>query len=575
MNRDESRSVNSHKFLAASKLLLTLLSGFELAVLLVTYGYQQSFPQLFQLLISRLEGLLVLIFFANLILNYLFSGIRHRDINMTSLDIMILLAILLLSISIKTAAVLIVGRQLIVWGQRAARISWIKHFIDILIARPAQLIMVSFLSIIIVGTIFLTLPAATQNGEGAPLLTALFTATSATCVTGLIVVDTGSYFSTFGQIVIVILIQIGGLGIMTLSTSLALIFGRRFGLREQATLQDIFDVPDAVTLKRIIIYIIKLTFWVELVGVVILFWKLGPYVKGFYRELFTAIFHSISAFCNAGFCLFPDSLARFRNDWVVNFTVSGLIIIGGIGFAVVANLIDRENFRYGFRHFIRRLTIHTKIVLILTFTLISVGTLIIFFFEFDNALLELPTGEKLLAAFFQSVTLRTAGFNTIELGHLRNITIFMMIIWMFIGAAPGSTGGGIKVSTLGVLLLTIKALLTGRREVEIFRRTIPQPIVYKSIAIFLVASALLASLFALLLVSEDANFLILLYESTSAFGTVGLSLGVTPHLTSYGQMLIISMMYIGRIGPLTLAYAVGEKTQKVAIKYPDGRIMVG
>jgi len=565
----------ANRIFGLSYIVFQIFSIIGLALVIIQSGYQWHLPTRLKQLFFILELLLLLSFLANIVLHFIETKSNQVGQKISTLDVVILFAIIFFSINISTITILIITRQLIFWGYRTARIPTVQHFLYALLTNPAKLVMYSFLVVILAGTILLTLPAATRTGEGASFLTSLFTATSATCVTGLIVVDTGSFYSTFGQVVIVGLMQVGGLGMMTLSSSMALIFGRRFGIREQATLQDILDVPDALTLKKIIIYVIKLTFWVELAGAMILYFQFADHYQTFYRTLFSAVFHSVAAFCNAGFSLFPDSLVRFQTDWIINFTICGLIIIGGIGFTVVANIIDPHNFRYNLKSIFHHFTLHTKIVLIITFLLIVVGTLTIFFFEFDNALLHLPVRYKLLAAFFQSVTLRTAGFNTIDFGHLRNITIFVMIIWMFIGAAPGSTGGGIKVSTFGVTVLTLRALMRGRSEVEAFRRTIPQSFVYKSIAIIMISIILLSFGFGLLTVSENSDFATLLFECTSAFGTVGLSLGITSQLSGYGQMIIIFLMYVGRIGPLTLAYALGEKKQHVNVKYPNGKIMVG
>lgn len=575
MNKTGSSPKPSDRFISHSNFLLQIFSSIGLILVTIKSGYQWQLPPLLERVFFVFELLLLLTYLANVVIHFIFDKSESSTNRISTLDVVILFAILFFSINRNTMTILILTRQLILWGQKTARAPIVQRYLSVLLTNPAKLTMYAFLGIILLGTILLTLPAATQDGEGASFLTALFTATSATCVTGLIVVDTGTFFSTFGQIVIVGLIQIGGLGIMTLSTSLALIFGRRFGIREQATLQDMFDIPDAHTLKKIIIYVLKLTFWVELAGAIILYFKFSDQYQTFYRTLFSAIFHSVSAFCNAGFSLFPDSLVRFQTDWILNFTIAGLIIIGGIGFTVVANVVDPQNFKHSLRYFFHHLTLHTKIVLIATFLLICGGTIIIFFFEFDNALLELPVRYKLLAAFFQSVTLRTAGFNTIDFSYLRNITIFMMLIWMFIGAAPGSTGGGIKVSTFGVTALTLKTILSGRREVEAFQRMIPQNFVYKSIAIIMISILLLSFGFGLLTVSENRDFASLVFESTSAFGTVGLSLGITSQLSHYGQIIIIFLMYVGRIGPLTLAYAIGEKNQRLNVKYPNGRIMVG
>lgn len=575
MNKNKSAFLNSEKLLKVSNLWFTIFSFFELFLIILELGYQWHYPESAGWVFLTIKVLLLISYIFNIITFQMVRIERNKSGRTGTLDFIIILAILFFSINLNTMALIILLRQFVVSLRQFSQMPLVRNFLSWLITNPAQLTMFSFMGIILTGTILLTFPAATKDGNGASFLTALFTATSATCVTGLIVVDTGSYFSIFGQTVILGLIQIGALGIMTLSTSLALVFGRRFGLREQATLQDLFDIRDSVMLKHIIIYIVKMTFWVELTGAVLLYVRLAPNYDTFYRGIYSAIFHSISAFCNAGFSLYENSMVGYQNDLIINFTICTLIIIGGIGFTVVANIVDKKNYKKSIKLFINNLTIHTKIVLITTSLLISIGMILIFFFEFDNALLEMPFRRKILAAFFQSVTLRTAGFNTIELAHIKNITILIMIIWMFIGAAPGSTGGGIKVSTVGVLVLTIKTLMGGRREVEIFKRTIPQFVVYKSVAIFMVSITILGLMFGLLLINESHDFTTLLFEATSAFGTVGLSLGITASLSSMGRMIIIILMYIGRVGPLTLAYAISEKNTQANVHYPAGRLMVG
>jgi trk system potassium uptake protein TrkH len=574
MIRNSGSSTPTSRIEKIFRFFLALLSSIILILILFKYGYNLPFPA-YKNIILLVNILLLASYLASFTFCYFSYKSKIEFFQKSSLDFILIFAILFASIDIETIAILIMSRNFISYFNLAFRTPLIKRFLATLYTNPAQLTLFSFFSIIVIGTYLLTMPAATATPSGASMTTALFTATSATCVTGLAVVDTGSFFSLFGQIVILLLIQIGGLGIMTLSTSLTLVFGRRMGIREKVTLQEIFEVPDAQTLRRIIIDIIKFTFWIESIGAFILFFRFIPHYNSFYQTFFAAVFHSISAFCNAGFGLFPDSLVRFQNDWIVNFTIAGLIITGGLGFSVIANIINRSNYNWKSKKFFRHLNVHTKIVMIVTFLLISLGTIIIFFFEFDNSLLNLSFGDKILAAFFQSITLRTAGFNSIDFSQLKNITIFMMLIWMFIGAAPGSTGGGIKVSTAGVLFLTLRTLLSGRKDVEVFRRKIPQEIVYKSIAITFVAIMTLSVCFGLLLAAEDHNFVHLLYESISAFGTVGLSLGVTPLLSDAGRLIIVLLMYIGRVGPLTLAYAIGEKENQINVNYPEGRIIVG
>ena len=500
----------------------------------------------------------------------------------------------------------------------------VKTLVVRLQTRPAQLLILSFAGMIFMGVLLLSLPVATNDGLGASWIDALFTATSAVCVTGLIVQDTPTYFSSFGQMVILCLIQVGAVGIMTITTSLALMLGRRLSIREQRAMQDIMDESSFADLKRTIVSVVKLTVVVEAIGALLLFIR-WAFDKSYSDALYFSVFHSISAFCNAGFSLFTDSLEGYSGDIFINFIMTTLIILGGLGFTVVSELIGKYQQRISLRALAYRLyryfrylsphglrtrkiaaffrvafkipspkisvtpalklmprdlksryfTVHSRLVLLVTGLLIFAGTIFTFFFEYDNSLLRLPLMKKMMASYFQSVTLRTAGFNTIDFSNLMDFTLFFMITFMFIGASPGSTGGGIKTSTLGVLLLSIKAMMFGRQEVEVYSRTVPRQIVYKAISIVMISFILIISFFMLLLIFEKQPFLDLLFEATSAFGTVGLSTGVTPKLSVMGKLIITCLMFIGRTGPFTLAVAVGEQRDKAAIIYPECKVMVG
>jgi trk system potassium uptake protein TrkH len=451
--------------------------------------------------------------------------------------------------------------------------------------RPLRMLTISFAALILLGTVLLTFPVATTDGRGADLLTALFTVTSATCVTGLIVKDTGTYFSQFGQVVILLLIQLGGLGIMTFYTSLAVLLGQRLGLTERRTMQEIIEETRDIDIARLVRYIFLFTILAEGLGALILFLRWLFVLSTPAQAAYFAIFHSISAFCNAGFSLFSDSLIRFQSDLVTNLCFIGLIVIGGLGFPVVNEIFNRQTL-FHFPYIVHRqrqtfgtrrlnLTIHSRLVIVTTAILISAGTILFFFFEYDNALNSLPIGTRLLASLFQSVTTRTAGFNTVSTTNLHSVTIFLWIILMFIGASPGGTGGGIKTSTIAVLFLAIRARLRGEEEIVYARRSVPKDVVYRATAIVALALGALAVCFALLLFSQNHRFENLLFEAVSAFGTVGLSTGITPNLNDFGKLVIIILMFIGRIGPLTLTLAMTAPRERSAIIYPQARIIVG
>lgn len=442
-------------------------------------------------------------------------------------------------------------------------------------SNPARLLALSFLGVIVLGTTLLMLPPATRDGQGADFLTALFTATSATCVTGLIVEDTGAYFSGFGQGVILAMIQVGALGIMTFSSFVALALGRRLGIRQRAALQEVMDQADAKSLVRLIGFILKMTFLVELVGAVVLALIWHRWYPDWGRAAYLGVFHSVSAFCNAGFSLFRDSLVGFKGDLGIVMTMSLLIILGGLGFPVTMELIQRDTLG---RLFWRRrspLSVHTKLVLIVTGGLLAAGMGWFLWLEWGNTLKGLPIGQKIMAAWFQSVTARTAGFNTVEIGALRGATLFLLMIWMFVGASPGGTGGGVKTTTLGILVLSVRAALRGREEVEAFGRALSPRLVYRAVSIAVVGTGLLGTFAALLLATQAGRPLGVAFEAVSAFGTVGLSTGATPYLTPLGRVLVVTLMFAGRLGPLTLTLAIRERAYEGARRLPSARVMTG
>lgn len=448
--------------------------------------------------------------------------------------------------------------------------------------RPMRMLAISFASLIVIGTVLLTLPVATTDGKGADLLTALFTATSATCVTGLIIKDTPIYFSQFGQVVILLLIQLGGLGIMTFYTSLAVLLGQRLGLAERRTMQEIIEETREIDIERTVRYVFLFTIIAEGIGAIVLFLRWLFVLSGPKQALYFAVFHSVSAFCNAGFSLFSDSLIRFQSDLITNMCIIGLIIIGGIGFSVVNEIFDRQRLLRSLplnrrlkNLTVPRLSIHSRLVLVATGILIAGGTILFFFLEYDNALGSLPLGPKLLASLFQSVTARTAGFNTVSTTHLHSATIFLWTILMFIGASPGGTGGGIKTTTFAVLFLAVRARVRGEEEIVYYHRAIPKDVVYRATAIVALALGTLAVCFATLLFTQNHRFETLLFEAVSAFGTVGLSTGITPNLNIIGKLVIIGLMFIGRIGPLALTLAMTAPRERSAIIYPHARIIVG
>lgn len=440
---------------------------------------------------------------------------------------------------------------------------------------PPQLIALSFALAILVGGCLLALPIMHSPGRSVNFLQALFTATSALCVTGLNVIDPSKDFNRLGQVVIMLLIQVGGLGIITFGTVFALIIGRRVNFSERIRLAQqvsAFDVGGVLSLIRnIFLY----TFLIELTGAALLSFRFVP-LEGWGRGLFYSVFHSVSAFNNAGFALYSDNLVRFVGDPLVSMTIAVLIILGGMGFLVqlnvVAHLVNpRRN----------RMLVHSKLVLTMMGVLLVVGTLTYLLLEWSNpkTLAPLGFGDKLLASFFQSVTTRTAGFNSLDYGAMNLSTLFMTIILMFIGANPGSTGGGIKTSTFYVMMASAWSMVRGRGEVNLFRRRIDQDTVIRAMTVGLLSIGLVNGMFVLLLIfntNPQVTFVQMFFETVSAFGTVGLSMNATPIMASDQHVILILLMYLGRIGPLTFAVAFNSRSSAELVKYPPEKdIIIG
>ncbi|WP_242868905.1 TrkH family potassium uptake protein [Desulfotomaculum copahuensis] len=433
---------------------------------------------------------------------------------------------------------------------------------------PAQILVLGFAGVILAGALLLMLPVSTMPGRQTGFLTALFTATSAVCVTGLVVVDTGTHWTAFGQVVILVLIQVGGLGFMSMATLFFVFMGRRIGLRERLVIQESLNQVNVAGVVRLVRAVLIFTVITEGFFALVLAAR-WSFDYGWQRGLWLGVFHAVSAFNNAGIDIIGGfrSLTGYVNDPVITLSVAFLIILGGLGFAVVLEL-------YNFRR-TRRLSVHARLVLRVTASLLLGGTVLFALLEWRNVLGSLPLYGKLLASFFQAVVPRTAGFNSVDIAALGDATLFLMIILMFIGASPGSTGGGIKTTTFGVLGITVWSMAGGREDVELFRRRIPPWQVYKALTVFLLSVFLVVLVSLLLCITERSRFLEALFETTSAFGTVGLSMGLTPHLSPAGRVLIILTMFAGRLGPLTLAYALAQRRRKSAVRYPEEKIMVG
>lgn len=447
---------------------------------------------------------------------------------------------------------------------------------------PARALCIWYLGLVVGGGALLALPfSRTEDAEPIRIVDALFTATSACCVTGLSVRSTEFDFSIVGQCVILLLIQVGGIGIMTLTTFFLLSVGQVESLRHRSAMTATLGADPREDLRVTLLGVCLVTVLFELAGASLLVARyvadlpLGP-------AIWQAVFDAISAFNNAGFSMKNDSLVAYQGDAVVNLTVAALIITGGIGFPVILDLWRMRKQPWGRRF--ERLRLHTKLVLIGTAGLLLVGAAIFLALEWYNVLVGLPLETKLLAAFFQSTTARTAGFNTVDIGRLGNVTLFFLILWMMVGAAPCSTGGGYKVSTFMILLLQSLARFRGEPYVRVFRRNIPQDTVYQAVNTVFLFTAISTAGTALLLLAEEAFtpgylpkefFLQAVFEVVSAQATVGLSTGLTPHLSDPGKIILIVLMFVGRVGPVAVVVTLSRNLRSSPIQYPKEEVLLG
>lgn len=454
---------------------------------------------------------------------------------------------------------------------------------------PPRIVFISFFVAILIGSALLSLPWAVPNGKPSlKYIDALFTSASATCVTGLIVKDTPNDFSLFGQIVILSLIQIGGLGIMTMATFFLLLFGRRVTFKDTASVETSLGRSGFTNFRFFIKYVLLLTFSMEIIGALILFLRLSNSTSNnltIGKTIYIAIFHSISAFCNAGFSLYSSSFIGYNNDPVIILTIIALIIAGGLGFVVIYNLLrlkiwKKDRIERG------RLSLHSKVVLTGTCILIFIGFISFLIFEWENTMADMPIGQKLLNSLFCSITPRTAGFNTVDYANISKPSTLITMFLMFIGASPGSTGGGIKTATFVVLLMTSWSMVKGSNSVSLFRRTIPMRVVQESIGILSLSIFVVIIMSVILSITErtsdfgygtkDIGSLTkIVFEVISAFGTVGLSTGITPLLSNLGKIVITFTMFIGRIGPLVAALAIAQREVPPEVSYPEERLIVG
>ncbi|WP_238884862.1 TrkH family potassium uptake protein [Clostridium sp. YIM B02551] len=434
-----------------------------------------------------------------------------------------------------------------------------------------QVLSLGFFTVILIGGIILSLPIASANGEYTNFIDALFTSTTSVCVTGLVTVDTGTHWNYFGKTVIMLLIEIGGLGFMSFATLIAIIIGKKITLKERLLMQEAMNTFSFQGMVKMVKYVLVFTFSVQLLGALLLATQFIPEL-GVGKGIYYSIFHSVSAFCNAGIDIIGNfnSVTAYHNNPVILLTISFLIIIGGLGFTVWTEIYNLKSFR--------KITTHSKVVILVTAILLIGGTVLMLAFEWNNpnTMKGFSMPEKLLNSWFASVSPRTAGFNSISTDGMSGAGKFLTIVLMFIGGSPGSTAGGIKTTTLGILVLTLIGVVKGREDTEVFGKRFSKDLVYKAFTVFFVGLTIVIIMTMLLSITEvGASFEYILYEVTSAFGTVGLTLGLTPNLTWIGKLLIIFTMYLGRVGPLTVALALTKIKTSKGIRYPEDKVLIG
>ena len=446
-----------------------------------------------------------------------------------------------------------------------------------------QVIILGFAGVILFGALILMLPISSVQGIITPFHKALFTSTSAVCVTGLAVLDTGSYWSVFGQTVIMFLIQIGGLGVITTATAVFILSGRKISIMQRSTMQNAISAPKVGGIVRLMSFILKGTLLIELIGALFM---MPVFCHDFgLRGIWMAIFHSVSAFCNAGVDLLGDSsFAMYADDVLINTVTAFLIIAGGIGFMVwrelVAFIKKAAKKETGIRQGLRKLSLHTKLVLLMTISLLLGGTLFFFIVEYNNpnTLGSMGFFQKLMASFFQSVTTRTAGFFTVPQDQLREVSRLFSCFLMYIGGSPVGTAGGVKTVTVAVVLLSCGSILAGHEDTECFRRCIPMNIVRTALSVCIGGLLLvLVGTLALMVAEPEATIMQATYEVVSATATVGLTAGLTPKLHIAGKFIIIALMYMGRIGPITIPLMIAGsiKRRNEKRRLPEEHIMVG
>lgn len=446
--------------------------------------------------------------------------------------------------------------------------NFLEKLSDKITSNPPLYLTLGFAILIIIGGCILSLPIFTRSGKSTNLIDSIFVAASASCVTGLTTVNTADHWNSLGHVWILLLIQIGGLGVMTLATLFPLLLRKKIGLKSRQILKEQLNIDSLQGIMKLFKYVLVFTFLVEFLGAFLLSLRFVP-IFGMGKGWWYSIFHSISAFCNAGFDLLGDSIYPYRNDTLINVILMSLVVIGGLGFMVTAELFRKRSFK--------KLSTHAKLVLIISSVLIVIGSLAFYLIERQAGGVLYQEGIKnsILQSTFQSVSARTAGFYSVKLNQMHDTSVLLLSVLMVIGGSPGSTAGGLKTTTFGVLVLSTISIFKQEDEVTIFNKHIDSKTIRKALAIIMVYLGLIFLVIFILSLSENFKVLDISYEVASAFGTVGASRGITGDLSKIGKILITLSMYLGRIGPMTMAYSIGLKSATKYIRYPEANISIG
>lgn len=437
---------------------------------------------------------------------------------------------------------------------------------------PYMVFFISFASIIFLGALLLVLPSASQNGKSVGFVNALFTSASATCVTGLTVVNTASHWTVFGKIVIITLIQIGGLGVMTMTAMISFFIGKRISLKTRILIMEERNVNELQGVVRLTKNILLFTFASEVIGSLLLS---TVFIKdyGVLKGIGFSIFHAISSFCNAGFDITGNSMVGYADNFIITLSVCTLVVVGGMGYFVLWDIHASKNFHH--------LTLHSKLVLVTTSVLVVFGVVVIFILERNNpgTMGSLDISGKINTSLFQAINPRTSGYNSVPLENLRMATVAIIIVFMFIGGSPASTAGGIKTTTMAVLIVSFYNLFRGKRDFEVFERRIMPETTIRAAAVLMVSLMLVIICSIVLSITEESagfNYTDILFETVSAFATVGLSRGLTPYLSDVGKIMLTIVMLIGRVGPMTVAYAFLKQNRNIGnYTYPEGKVIIG